>query len=429
MAQNPAGAGLALVTGGNFLVIVLDDIGIEALAAYGEGQISAPTPQHRLAGGRRGALPLCLRQPLLLADARHVADRPLRLPHRHRQPGDELVVGAAGRARSRCPTCCAKPASWFDDAAFGKWHLGNNSVGGRWAPNRAGWWHFSGELNNSQDYFSWLKVIDGQGYQVTGYLTTDQVDDAIAWIQARDRRWLCYLAVTAAHAPLHAPPAHLHGFSLANSYPLAGEDPLPYFHAMIEALDTELGRLFDVLDFTTTHVVLVGDNGSSDATIVAPFTASQNKGSVHEGGTRVPLIVKSPAVVGPGRVVDAMVNTVDLMASMAELLGIDLAGLGLPVHDSISFAPYLVDPDQAPRRQHAFSENFKPLGYGPFTLIKRALRDERYKLITELGASDELYDLWLDPYEAAPLDLAALTGPQQAAYAALHQKLAELLDS
>jgi hypothetical protein len=128
-------------------------------------------------------------------------------------------------------------------------------------------------------------------------------------------------------------------------------------------------------------------------------------------------------------VVDAMVNTVDLMASIAELSGIDLAALGLPVHDSISFAPYLVDPQQAPRRQHAFSENFKPLGYGPYTLIKRALRDQRYKLITALGASDELYDLLLDPYEAAPLNLAALTGPQQAAYAALHQKLAALLAS
>lgn len=428
MAQNPAGAGLSLVTGGNFLVIVLDDIGIEALAAYGEGQISAPTPNiDWLAAG--GVLfryaygnPFCSPTRATLQTGRFG----------FRTGIGNLVTSSSWALQEKevtLPDVLRKAGLWYDDAAFGKWHLGNNSVGGRWAPNRAGWWHFSGELNNSQDYFSWFKVIDGQGYQVTGYLTTDQVDDAIAWIQARDRRWLCYLAVTAAHAPLHAPPAHLHGFSLANSYPLTGEDPLPYFHAMIEALDTELGRLFDVLDFTTTHVVLVGDNGSSDATIVAPFTTSQNKGSVHEGGTRVPLIVKSPAVVGPGRVVDAMVNTVDLLASMAELLGIDLAALGLPVHDSISFGPYLVDPNQAPRRQHAFSENFKPLGYGPFTLIKRALRDERYKLITKLGASDELYDLLLDPYEYSPLNLAALTAEEQAAYAALQQKLAELLAS
>jgi arylsulfatase A-like enzyme len=426
LAQAPAG--LSLVEGGNFLVIVLDDIGIEALSAYGEGQIPAPTPNiDALAAG--GVLfryaygnPFCSPTRATLQTGRFG----------FRTGIGNLVTASSWALQTSevtLPEVLRAAGLWYDDAAFGKWHLGNNSVGGRWAPNRAGWSHFAGELTNSQDYYSWIKVIDGQTYQMTGYLTTDQVNDAIDWIVARQRRWLCYLAATTAHAPLHAPPAQLHGFSLANSAPQAGEDPLPYFHAMIEALDTELGRLFDVLDFDTTHVVLVGDNGSSDATITAPFTASQNKGSVHEGGTRVPLIVKSPAVVGPGRVVHAMVNTVDVMATMAELLGIDLAALGMPAHDSISFAPFLVDPRQAPRRRHAFSENFKPLGYGPYTLVKRALRDERYKLITELGASDELYDLLLDPYETAPLDLAALTGPQQAAYAALQQKLAELLAS
>jgi arylsulfatase A-like enzyme len=199
---------------------------------------------------------------------------------------------------------------------------------------------------------------------------------------------------------------------------------------MIEALDTELGRLFDAIDFGTTHVILVGDNGSSDATIVPPFTPNQNKGSVYEGGTRVPLIVRSPIAVDPGRTVAAMVNTVDVLASVAELLWIDLEPLGLPVHDSISFVPYLRDPAQAPRRKHAFSESFKPLGLsGPYTVLKRALRDERYKLIAVQGAPDELYDLLLDPYEQAPLDLADLTEDQQAAYDSLRAALGALLSS
>jgi arylsulfatase A-like enzyme len=199
---------------------------------------------------------------------------------------------------------------------------------------------------------------------------------------------------------------------------------------MIEALDTELGRLFDVLDFATTHVILVGDNGSSDATIVAPFTTVQNKGSVYEGGTRVPLIVKSPAAVGPGRGGTARVNTVDVLATVAELLEIDLAALALPTHDSISFARHLADPSQTPIRKHAFSESFKPLGLsGPYTVLKRALRDARYKLITEQGAPDELYDLLLDPYEHSPLNLAALTPGEQSAYGELHQKLDDLLAS
>jgi arylsulfatase A-like enzyme len=419
----------SLAAGGNVLIVVLDDIGIEALEAYGEGQVSAPTPNVDALAANGVLFRYAYGNPFC---------SPTRATLQTGRFGFRTGIGnivtssswALQTSEVTLPELLRKGGRNHADAAFGKWHLGNNSVGGRYAPNRAGWSHFAGELMNSQDYFSWQKIVNGQGYQATGYLTTDQVQDAIDWIQAQDRAWLCYLAVTAAHEPLHAPPGHLHGFSLSNGAPGVGEDPLPYFHAMIEALDTELGRLFDVIDFATTHVILVGDNGSTAETIVPPFTSSQNKGSVYEGGTRVPLIVRSPIQVEPGRTVNAMVNTVDVLASVADLLWIDLEPLGLPVHDSISFVPYLKDPDQGPRRKHAFSENFKPLGLsGPYTVLKRALRDQRYKLITELGVPDELYDLLLDPYEHAPLNLAALTPEQQAAYDALQAALDALLAS
>ena len=429
MAQDfltPPTSGLA--EKGNLLIVVLDDIGIEALSSYGEGVSPAPTPNLDLMA-KQGVLfryayanPFCSPTRATIQTGRHAF-----------RTGIGNLVKSSGWALQfselTLPEVLRMGQAGYQDAAFGKWHLGNTSVGGRRAPNRAGWSHFSGELANSQDYFTWAKVTNGKAKTVNGYLTTDQVDDARAWIQAQNETWLCYLAVTAAHAPLHRPPAQLHSFNLPNPEPVPGEDPLPYFHAMIEALDTELGRLFQVIDFSTTTVLLVSDNGSSDVAITPPFTMQQNKGTVYEGGTRVALIVKGAAVSQPGREVTAMVNTTDFMATIAELAGVDLKSLPMPKLDSISFVKYLANPWQKPLRKHAFSENFKPAGFGPYTVLKRAMRDERYKLITDMSAPDEFYDLLMDPYESTPLNLATLNGSELAAYGELQQRIFDLLNS
>ena len=415
-------------TGGSILIVVLDDIGIEALSVYGEGTKPAPTPNID-AFAQAGALfryaygnPFCSPTRATIQTGRYGF-----------RTGIGNLVNASSWALQTSevtlPEIVSMSGLVYENAAFGKWHLGNQSVGGSRAPNKAGWTHFSGELANSYDYFSWTKTIDGNSYQTTGYLTTDQIDDAREWIKQRQGSWLCYLGVTAAHTPLHAPPSHLHSFALPNSAPAAGEDPLPYFHAMIEALDTELGRLLAVVDPLQTHVILVGDNGSSDATITPPFTTAQNKGSVYEGGTRVPLIVRSPLVARPGSQVTAMVNTTDILATVAHMAGFDQKQLPLPKNDSVSLVPYLRHPDRQPLRNYAFSENFKPPGFGPYTVDKRALRNRRYKLIVEASQPDELYDLVLDPYETSPLPLGALKPQEQAAHAELTQALAALLAS
>ena len=124
-----------------------------------------------------------------------------------------------------------------------------------------------------------------------------------------------------------------------------------------------------------------------------------------------------------------MVNTTDLFDTVAELAEVDLASLNLPVRDSVSIVPYLVQRHRAPIRTHTLSEKFRPVGLGPYTLVHRAIRDNRYKLATFDSQPDELFDLLFDPYEAAPLDLANLTPGQAAAYAELQAALAALLAS
>ncbi len=413
--------------GGNILVVVLDDIGIEALTAYGEGLQPAPTPNlDQLAA--EGVLfryaygnPLCSPTRATLQTGRYAfrtgIGHLVKTGTWALQPSEVTLPKMLGAARSR-----------YRCAAFGKWHLGNQANGHTRAPNIAGWPHFEGVLANT-GYFNWPRVTNGLLQWTSGYITSSDVDSARAWIGARNDPWLCYVAFTTAHVSYHAPPSHLHSFTLPNPAPVAGEDPLPYFHAMIEAMDTELGRLLRSVDLDTTTVVVVGDNGSEAQVVKHPFNAQQNKGTIYEGGTRVPLIIRSPHVVSPGREVTAMVNTTDLFDTVAELADVDLASLNLPKRDSVSMVPYLLERNRAPIRTHTLSEKFKPPGFGPYTLVHRALRDDRYKLATFDSKPDELYDLLLDPHESSPLDLTSLSPRQSQAYASLQTALAALLAS
>ena len=105
----------------------------------------------------------------------------------------------------------------------------------------------------------------------TAYATTVTVTDTLDWIQRQQGRpWFVYLAFNAAHAPYQAPPDHLHHVAL----PVPAGDECPGTHAracylaMIEALDTELGRLLDTLGpplLADTTIVVVGDNGTPPA--------------------------------------------------------------------------------------------------------------------------------------------------------------------
>ena len=75
----------------------------------------------------------------------------------------------------------------YATCAIGKWHIGSVETGGIESPNRAGYDHFSGQMSNLGDYYSYKKVVDGRIERITRYATTDQVDDALTWIESWHR--------------------------------------------------------------------------------------------------------------------------------------------------------------------------------------------------------------------------------------------------
>ena len=397
----------------NVLLVVLDDIGVDGVAAYREGTAPAPTPT--LDGlAARGVLfrnayaaPSCTPTRAALHTGRH---------------GFRTGIGSPPGQLSLAETALPEILpSTYASALIGKWHLG----GGRNQPNATGWDHFAGSRSGAvADYYNWSKTTNGQTTTSTNYATSENVDDAIAWIRAQSSPWVLSLNFNAPHSPYHEPPAALHTYDLTGQRPR--QNPKLFYRAMLQALDTELGRLLTSLGSTTlanTNVIVLGDNGTPNNILDLPFRAP-GKGSVYEAGVNVPLIVAGPSVVSPGREVTGLVHAVDLFHSIAELVGVD-ARAAVPANvplDGISIVPYLRNATQAPLRELLYVEQF-----GNNTDDQRAARGSRYKLIEFVDAGGEaLFDLQADPFEQNSLLPGTRTADQQFAYDRLKAELNRL---
>jgi arylsulfatase A-like enzyme len=172
---------------------------------------------------------------------------------------------------------------------------------------------------------------------------------------------------------------------------------------MVEALDSEVGRLLAGVDFSDTVVMVAGDNGTKGGlTLGSPERRA--KGSLFEGGINVPLIVAGPVVAKAhrGQVTPAFVGLIDVYATVAELAGVAFEEVLPPDYpiDSRSMLPVLKDPEHGSIRNHLYSEKFFPAVGPPYDEVNgRMLRNKQYKYIRNVldRADDGLYDLAAAP--------------------------------
>lgn len=314
----------------------------------------------------------------------------------------------------------------------GKWHLSFEAP----APNTLGGFSsFSGGiLGELKAYDDWPhKVTNGVTLGLirsyTNYATTDNLRDATNWISARGTNsWFLWLAFNACHEPLHLPPTNLHSYTnLSGTDADIQANPRPYYEAMAESLDTTVSNLLSFLGPRTndTTIIFLGDNGTPSKNIQPPYTTNQCKGTLYEGGIRVPLIIAGPRVASPGRYTDALVSTVDLYATILELAGVNIATT-LPanmVFDSQSFLPIITNAAYVPPERSVLAENFA-LNL-PDSIAGRAVRSRQFKLILFDNGVQEMYDLLADPYEHNNLLLGHLDARQQTNYVALLNKMYE----
>lgn len=391
---------------GNVLILVADDLGIDQIEAYGTGPDPCKTPNVDALVRKGVRFTNCWSNPIC---------SPTRATIQTGRYSIRTGIGHLVRRNTRAlaleeltipEALDLGTGSAYAHAAIGKWHLGNASVGGASAANLAGYSHFSGTLGNieaPETYYAFRKAVDGEMVEVTGYATTDTVDDTLAWLADAPEPWFCIVNFNAPHAPWHVPPAPLHSVD----FDQADTDRLRY-KAAVEALDTEMGRLLAGLgparQRTTTF--FLADNGTPCPVLPEGTPEGQCKWHLYQGGVQVPLVVSGLGVTAYGRRCDALVNCSDLFATVMELAGAEFAFPGPAPweRDSVSLVPYFAEPERPPLRGLAYAELFSPLGPGPYSTESLALTDGVFKVIVSRGyyrhpEPRELYDLRVDPLE------------------------------
>lgn len=407
-------APLAAHASPNILLIIADDMGIDASRCYSLGNQQAPMPNIEAMCARGMVFENAYAAPLC---------SPTRATIMTGQYGFRTGVGTAIRRRGRSKGLSADVTSLFDVLAttgykanlIGKWHLAGAEAPLDHPAELGVPDYFGLFRGGTRDYWRWRAVENGEEVMMNEYATTVFTDRAIDWIRAQQSPWFLWLAYNAPHTPFHVPPAHLHGFDELSDDPDAiRENPLPYYQAALQALDTEIGRLTaamprDVRD--NTVVMFIGDNGSPNRVARGLYGEHGAKGSIFEGGTHVPFVVSGPGVVR-GRT-GSFVNTTDLFATIA-----GYAGIQAQTPDSHDIRPILSGGDGS--REYVYIEHFSDR---PGRRRRRrnafgwALREGPFKLVQVEGSEPRLYDLSNDPIEAVDL-LADGTSSDEAAVVA-----------
>jgi arylsulfatase B len=454
-----------LLAAPNVLLVIADDMGVEAMSAYGLGAtapttaaldqiaqdgvlfknfwsqpVCSPTrasimtgrygfrtgvgyavaPEER--GGVSGPLPPALAKPAYAPNETPINRSLVDPPHSRGLQSNEFTFPMA---------LAAGTDDAYRTAEVGKWHMADVNNGWLEHPGRAGFDFYSAIMHGGDSYFSWRKNLNGEAVRLTSYGAVDRADTAIDWIGKQgDEPWFMWLSFILPHTPLHLPPRELLQSDYSDLSPTAdpADDPIRYFHAMIEAMDTSIGRVLDSMTpevRANTYVIFIGDNGTTNSSVTEPFRSGAAKGTPYQGGVNVPLIVSGPGVV-EGGVSEALVHSADLYSTMLEMAGADIAD-SIPrgiLHDSVSFLPYLANPRRASLRDWVYADVF-PGSFEGVPDASYAMRNDRYKLLRHRGV-EEFYDLAVDPYEHNNLLAGNLSSEQQAQYQMLKEEISDL---
>ncbi|MBL0051859.1 MAG: sulfatase-like hydrolase/transferase [Bacteroidetes bacterium] len=317
-------------------------------------------------------------------------------------------------------------------AQMGKWHLQSATPASHLMyPNKMGYNYFAGSFPGQlTDYYNWTKITNGVSSTSTTYATTENTNNAITWIKSQNNKpFFLWLAYNAAHTPYHVPPMGFYNGTLSGTQQDINANPKKYFKASLEALDHEVGRLFDSLavlnKLDSTDFIFIGDNGNTQNTAQVANT-TRAKGTIYQYAVHVPFIVSGPSVINPGRVSSALVNTVDIFATVLELFGYSTWQSQISVNkpvDSKSLMPIILNQSTSVRTW-AFTELFKTTADPK---AGKAMRNIDYKLMNFDDGHQEFYNLTNDYSEANNLLLDTLSNTDIVNYNYLCQEMSTLV--
>ena len=215
-------------------------------------------------------------------------------------------------------------AAGYTTALIGKWHQGSLS---QFHPNARGFDHFYGMLNGNHNYFPTAEKnhLQKNGEPLTEfssrYITDLFTDEAIKWIdsQKQEQPWFLFASYNAPHTPMQATEEDLKLYSHIQ------DKTRRTYAAMMHALDRGVGRLASHLEETgeleNTLIVFFSDNGGATNNGSWNGPLSGRKGSIREGGIRVPFIFSWPAKLPKNLTYENPISALDLLPTFMAAAG------------------------------------------------------------------------------------------------------------
>ena len=381
----------------NVILIMTDDQGYGDLGFHGNDKIDTPVLD-RLATesvrfDRFFVCPLCTPTRAALLTGRY-----------YPRTGAVSVTRGLETMRSEEVTIAeVLKNAGYATGCFGKWHLGEHYPN---HPNGQGFDEFFGiPTGHWNNYFDPVLQHNGRMVKTNGYITDVLTDAAIRFVQEhQDRPFFCYVPYNAPHTPLQV------SDELFDKYKARGlDDRAAAIYGMIENIDQNVGRLLEKLDALRladkTIVLFLSDNGP-EGPEGSRYNAGMRgmKGTVHEGGVRVPLFVRWPGKFTPGRTVGQIAAHVDLLPTIAELCGVAEPNT-LPL-DGRSLVPLLAgrDDDWPDRMIFHYMLGWRMVvalrdaAIDDVSPYPAAVRTERWRAVNE-GSGWQLFDMTVDPGE------------------------------
>lgn len=432
LACRASGTGSTNARPPNVVFIMADDLGWGELGCYGQQKIETPRLDRLAREGLRftqfyAGAPVCAPSRCVLLTGRHPGHAIVRDNFERGGWGPNEPEGQFPLPPGTETLGTAFQRGGFATAAIGKWGLGGPGTSGE--PNRQGFDLFYGYLcqrvaHNLFPTHLWRNTeredLPGNTWgNAVGetYAHDRMTEEALAFVRAqRERPFFLYLPYHLPHLALQAPQDALEPYvGRWDDPPYDGKKgylphptPRAAYAAMVTRIDRDVGRLLDLLHELgleeNTAVFFTSDNGATYDVGGAdsPFFDSAGplrgaKGSVYEGGLRVPLIVRWPGHVPAGATTDRIAAFYDVLPTLTEL-----AGLPAPTtSDGESFLPTLLGREQEARGPVYWEfpgyGGQQAVRHGRWKAVRRNLREGKLTLA--------LYDLENDVGER--IDVAA----------------------
>ena len=362
----------------NIIFLLADDLGYNELGSYGQKYIQTPHIDSIARDGIKftqfySGQAVCAPSRAALMTGKHMGHAYIR-NNGNPKGMDDLRAEYGWEFPGQYPLAPEEvtiaevlKSEGYATGAMGKWGLGHFGTTGD--PNKQGFDLFYGfncqvHAHNHYPKFLWRnsvkETLPGNERTRTGEtFSQDRFrEEALAFIRENENGpFFLYMPFTIPHLSIQVPEESLaqykdkipeedyvHKGYLEHPYPRAG------YAAMISHLDRDIGQILALVDelglSDNTLVMFTSDNGptydrlgGSDSDFfesAGPFRGL--KGSLYEGGIRVPLVAKWPGKIQPGTTSDHIAAFWDVLPTLTDIVGVE-APAGL---DGVSFAPTLL---------------------------------------------------------------------------------------